>query len=363
MATQQGAPSRPWFRLATMVRPPPPPAAPPQPDQAPPPPPRPAAFMRPAFSQTFRVPPTVPPPQTTATPPAVSPPRPAATLPAANGVAPTSPPQPPAGRASPPPPSPKETSSSTSSNSPMQQSRPPSPVTTPHVPPPQPSYSPPPIPRSSTPTYSPPKPSKPLEKKSPPSPPNPISPVSHPPSPLALPSPQLKPEYEQKTMVVQETKEIPKNLDKGFNGDIRRHSVNWGTRNPKKPETSKKHSHSDSEDGGMRIITIAGENKGAIMELSPFGKKTHSFGDNPHMKKDSPTPTSTKPSDGEKSDGKSKAIKSKSPLMSAVMNSNVQGVNNSILYNCSTSHHDPGVHLSLSRKPMAFNSKLKDHIN
>ncbi|CAH1439165.1 unnamed protein product [Lactuca virosa] len=374
MATQQGAPSRPWFRLATMVRPPPPPPTP-QPDQAPPPPPRPAAFMRPAFSQTFRVPPTVPPPQTTATPPAVSPPRPAATLPAANSVAPTLPPQPPAARASPPsppPPSPKETSSSTSSTSPMQQSRPPSPVTTPHVPPPptppQPSYSPPPIPRSSTPTYSPPKPSKQLEKISPPSPPNPINPVSHPPSPLALPSPQLKPEYEQKTMVVQETKEIPKNLDKGFNGDIRRHSVNWGTRNPKKSETSKKHSHSDSEDGGMRIIIIAGENKGAIMELSPFGKKTHNFGDNPHrlhMKKDSPTPT--QPSDGEKSgsnsDGKSKAIKSKSPLMCAVMNSNVQGVNNSILYNCSTSHHDPGVHLSLSRKPMGFNSKLKHHIN
>ncbi|KAL7588743.1 hypothetical protein Lser_V15G36385 [Lactuca serriola] len=380
MATQQGAPSRPWFRLATMVRPPPPAAPPaptPQPDQAPPPPPRPAAFMRPAFSQTFRAPPTVPPTQTTTTPPPVSPPpRPIATLPAANGVAPTSPPQPRSARASPPPPSPKVTSSSTSSTSPMQQSRSPSPVPTPHVspppppPPPQPSYSPPPIPRSSTPTYSPPKSGKPLQKNSLPSPPNPINPVSHPPSPLALPSPQLKPEYEQKTMVVQETKEIPKNLDKGFNGDIRRHLGNWGTRNSKKPETSKKHSqsHSDSEDGGMRIITIAGENKGAIMELSPFGKKTHNFGDNPHrlhMKKDSPTASQL--SDGEKSgsnsDGKSKAIKSKSQLMSAVMNSNVQGVNNSILYNCSTSHHDPGVHLSLSRKPMGFNSKLKDHIN
>lgn len=167
-------------------------------------------------------------------------------------------------------------------------------------------------------------------------------------------------------MVVQETKEHPKNLDNGFNGDNRRHLGNWGTtRNPKKPETSKK--NSDSEDAGMRIITIAGENKGAIME---FGKKTHSFGDNPHrlqMTKDNPTIQSDGEKSGSNSDGKSKSInknhKSKSPLMSAVMNSNVQGVNNSILYNCSTSHHDPGVHLSLSRKPMSFNSKVKDHIN
>ncbi|KAI3493379.1 hypothetical protein L1887_41768 [Cichorium endivia] len=360
MAAQQGAPSRPWFRLATMVRPPPAPT--PQPEQAPPPP-RPA-FIRPAFSQTFRAPPTVPPPQTTVTPPAVSPPRPTATLPAANGVAPTSPPQPPAARPSPPR---KEPSSSTPRTSPLQQSRPPSPAPTP-PPPPQPSYSPPTITRSHTPTYSPPTSVRPLEKNSPPSPP--IKPVSHPPSPLALPSPQIKPEYEQKTMVVQETKEIPKNLDNGINGDIRRHSGNWGTRNPKKPETSKK--QSDSEDFGMRIITIAGENKGAIMELSPkFGKKTRSFGDNPHrlqMTKDNPSV----PSDGEKSgsnsDGKSKATnknhKSKSPLMSAVMNSNVQGVNNSILYNCSTTHHDPGVHLSLSRKPGgAHGFYRKDHIN
>ncbi|KAL4566973.1 hypothetical protein LXL04_022543 [Taraxacum kok-saghyz] len=352
MATQQGAPSRPWFRLATMVRPPTPP-----PDQPPPPPPPAArpAFIRPAFSQTFRAPPAVPPPQTTATPPTVSPPRPTATSSPAKGVTPPTsppPPPPPAARAIPPsPPSPKVTSSSTSRTSPLQQSRPPPPMS-----PPQPSYSPPTITRSPTPTNSPPKSIKPLEKNSPLSPP--MRPVSHPPSPLALPSPQLKPEYEQKTMVVQETKEKPKSLDHGFNGDSRKHSGIWGSRNPKKPETSKK--HSDSEDGGMRIITIAGENKGAVMELSPFGKKTHNFGDNPHRLHNPPAVASDGEKSGSDSDGKSKAgNKSKSPLMSAVMNSNVQGVNNSILYNCSTSHHDPGVHLSLSRKPIKF----KDHTN
>ncbi|KAL4587190.1 hypothetical protein LXL04_000057 [Taraxacum kok-saghyz] len=118
MATQQGAPSRPWFRLATMVRPPTPP-----PDQPPPPPPPAArpAFIRPAFSQTFRAPPAVPPPQTIATPPTVSPPRPTATSSPAKGVTPPTsppPPPPPAARAIPPsPPSPKVTSSSTSCTS------------------------------------------------------------------------------------------------------------------------------------------------------------------------------------------------------------------------------------------------------
>lgn len=157
-------------------------------------------------------------------------------------------------------------------------------------------------------------------------------------------------------MLVQETKEKPKSLDTGFT----RHR-NWGPDNskgnaPKKPETSKK--HSDSEDSGTRIITIAGENKGAIMDLSPFGKMTHNFGNSPHTlqnKNDNPTASSDGEKSGSSSDGKSKAKNqnknSKSPLVSAVMNSNVQGVNNSILFNSSTTHHDPGVHLSLTRKP------------
>ncbi|XP_024995964.1 proline-rich receptor-like protein kinase PERK2 [Cynara cardunculus var. scolymus] len=346
MATQQGAPSRPWFRLATMARPPP---SAPTPQPPSPPQPRPP-FIRPAFTQA------PPPPQ-----------------PPANAVAPqpSSPTLPKDSRPVPP--------SSNPRTPPLQPSLPPSAVATSS--PPSRSTAPsltatmaPTINRAATPTSSPPKTVKPLEKTSPPSP-N-IKPLSHPPSPLALPSPQLKsyhaPQYDQKSVLVQETKEKPKaNLN---NGDLRRHMAP-DTHNPingapKKPEASK--NHLDSEDLGMTIITISGENKGAIMDFTPFGNKTHKFGNNPHslhMKKDNPTASSDGDKSGTNSDGKSKAKnknqKSKSPLITtAVMNSNVQGVNNSILYNCSTTHHDPGIHLSLSRKPSGGHRfLLKDHIN
>ncbi|KAI3693471.1 hypothetical protein L6452_33306 [Arctium lappa] len=302
MATQQGPPSRPWFRLATMAARPPAPA---QPKQQPNQPPRPT-FIRPAFAQTSQPP---PPPQ----PPTNVVPSPT-TLPKESPPMPPSPnrhtPPPPASRSTPPP--------LTATMARLVTNR-----------------------AATPPTSSPPKTVKPLKKNSPPSP-N-IKPLSHPPSPLALPSPQLKsydtPEYDKKSMLVQETEEKPKGSNNGRHMD---------THNPisvatKTPEASKK--HLDSEDLGMRIITIAGENKGAIMDLTP--NKTHNnFGNNPHSlhtKKDNLTASS----DGEtNSDGKSKAKnkKSKSPLMNstAIMNSNVQGVNNSIMYNCSTTHHDPG---------------------
>lgn len=151
------------------------------------------------------------------------------------------------------------------------------------------------------------------------------------------------PEYDQKSVLVQETKEKPKG---GLNnGDLRRHTAHGATKNP---EASKK--HLDSEDLGMRrIITIAGENKGAIMDLTPFGNN-NKFG-----KKDNPTASS---SDGDKNKNQ------KSLMTTALINSNVQGVNNSILYNCSTTHHDPGIHLSLSTKPTGGRGFLhKDHIN
>ncbi|KAJ0946069.1 hypothetical protein HanPSC8_Chr03g0135121 [Helianthus annuus] len=239
MATQQGAPSRPWFRLATMVRPPPPPTQ--QPDQAPPPP-RPA-FILPAFSQ--------------APPPVPRPP---------NAAAPTSP----------------TTRVSTPTSPPVAKATP-----------------------------------KAARVSTPPT-------ISKPQSPLVLPPPQ--PKYEEKAVITQETK----GLGSG------RH-VGWGSRNPKDTTNA-----SDSDDVGMKIITIAGENKGAIMDL---GKK-----------KDNPTPSSgDENKSGSNSEGKSNARKKnqklKSPLMRAIMNSNVQGVNNSILLNSSTNHHDPGVHLSFSRKP------------
>ena len=62
--------------------------------------------------------------------------------------------------------------------------------------------------------------------------------------------------------------------------------------------------------------------------------------------------------------GKSKdksymAMNNSSRPMSAFMNNNVQGVNNSILYNCSYCHHDPGVHFSLYQKANGHANGIK----
>ncbi|XP_059636124.1 uncharacterized protein LOC132278346 [Cornus florida] len=104
----------------------------------------------------------------------------------------------------------------------------------------------------------------------------------------------------------------------------------------------------DYEDFGKRVITIAGENRGAIMELSPSRKK-HDIVGNPnglHKKGGNPTASI---SECEKSERESNE-EGKSALKTTFMNSNVQGVNDSILYNSFFTHHDPGVRLCVFGK-------------
>ncbi|KAI3694005.1 hypothetical protein L1987_76963 [Smallanthus sonchifolius] len=344
MSGQQVPPSRPWLRLATM-RPPPQPAAPS--NQAPPP-----TVIRPTFT------PTVPPPQPTPPPPPPQQPTPTPQLP-------TPTPSPPRPTLSPVP--------ATNVMKPPALSPPPSfsvPSTSPSRQPPSKAASSPPrttIPvsttRAVTPPSSPPKILKPLQQTPPPLPPtNPAtrqasppsrsppkkshlipSPPSSPPkniSPLVLPSLKQKPfddnsppEYNQKTIHVQEK---PKTSSTAFNGGgVHAHN------STRKPETHRK--HWDSEDAGKNIITIAGENKGAIMNITPLSDKQHDFSNNRHK----PTTSNNGETD---SDAKNKNQNSDSLLKTSFLNSNVQGVNNSIIFNCSISHHDPGIHLALSTK-------------
>ncbi|KAJ0111315.1 hypothetical protein Patl1_00659 [Pistacia atlantica] len=226
-------------------------------------------------------------------------------------------------------------------------------------------------------------------------------PTAPPPSPLILPPPQLKSkpelepkipvEAEQKGVLVQKTIETPKPRVSGPQKDLheshRPHiaHLHHGKREEHKDfEAKKKGGHhkkfsSDSEEGGMKVITIAGENKGAFMEVIKSPVK-HGFDGSPHSlgRIDPKTEkggsvwhkhgSSSSSGEEENSKKKDKSHKEKglhSPPMDAYMNSNVQGVNNSILFNSSCSHHDPGVHLSLSRKPFAkgFHVKDKDSSN
>ncbi|GFY93524.1 hypothetical protein Acr_08g0019200 [Actinidia rufa] len=316
-----------------------PPPPPPQPRESSPPPPPP-----PALARAHQVPPTRPPPAVASPPPSPPPPRRVVLAPPRRAVMAPPPPSPPrTATTSSVPTSPiiKKTSTTTPKPSPTS--------TTLLISSPVARSSPkptPPKPRASVPTYPPSRP---------------------PPSPLTLPpaqwksdvtkphDPKFPPEAEQKTVLVQETIEKPKN-NTHSPGNF---SLNGKGETMKEAKTKESGHHhkklSDSEDFGMRVITIAGENKGAIMELSPNSHRKHEFGGNPNPNQSAHKIGNPRTmSDGEKSGSESsknqKARAVSSTPMNAIMNSNVQGVNDSILYNCSCTLHDPGVHLSLSRK-------------
>ncbi|WOG83957.1 hypothetical protein DCAR_0103136 [Daucus carota subsp. sativus] len=419
MASQP--PARPWFRLATMAARS---APPPQPDPVPQP--RPSA-IRPAF----RAPPTQtqePAPQA----PVSAPPPPVANTqvpPASVAPVTRSPPAAPAPvPATPPskittvaPPSPIVTQSPSTANRSSPVSSAPKATLAPVIPLPSSSSLPQsPKPKDPSPSrgtiYSPapktvsqaqtsaPKPSPyaagsinvpatnstsfPKPVSSQPNTPS-ASPINrrivHPPSPLTLPPAQLRSdnerelkhplEFEQKAVLVQETKEKP-NL---YNTEPR------STDNPHKGdrETNKKTHHKDkgshkntanSNSSGMRIITVAGDNKGAIMELRPhknkdlgtnpvnFQGKFRTWGEGEKSRSGSSSSSSSEEGKSKK-DGNPKEAMTKA-LSLPYVNSNVQAVNNSILFNATCTHHDPGVHISMSRTMSAGRgSKVKKQMN
>ncbi|XP_039133321.1 proteoglycan 4-like [Dioscorea cayenensis subsp. rotundata] len=112
----------------------------------------------------------------------------------------------------------------------------------------------------------------------------------------------------------------------------------------KKAEKSK-----EEEQTGWRLITIAGENMGAYMEL---GSGYHK------LQKQQPAATifkyqhNSKPSEVQEnepqSDIKESMTVSKARPLAAMVNSNVQAINNSMVFNCSCTHKSPGVHLNVS---------------
>lgn len=110
------------------------------------------------------------------------------------------------------------------------------------------------------------------------------------------------------------------------------------------PTKDKKKQLSDSEDFGMRIITISGDNRGALMEISSSHKKS-SNGYTLIEKTKNGKAKANESGEEEQCDDQSQ------PIPTTFLNSNVQGVNNSIVYNSSCHNNDPGIHLSLLRKP------------
>jgi hypothetical protein len=102
----------------------------------------------------------------------------------------------------------------------------------------------------------------------------------------------------------------------------------------------------------MKVITLAGENIGALMELGHnvhgYDKKMHHGGTNL---------TSKSPAqDGKASQSMDNKSTTRSKPMTSLVNSNVHSINNSLLFNSSCTQRSPGVYVTYKS-----NSKGKAH--
>ncbi|CAA7405729.1 unnamed protein product [Spirodela intermedia] len=113
----------------------------------------------------------------------------------------------------------------------------------------------------------------------------------------------------------------------------------------------------DGTERGVSVLTLAGDNMGACMDLSGGGghrgeRKNHGRRLAESTKNVAPGTTGGKPlvEDEVKGAFKSKAgaSSSKPPPMVALVNSNVQSVNNSVMLNSSCVQQSPGVYITLS---------------
>ncbi|RWW68898.1 hypothetical protein BHE74_00023541 [Ensete ventricosum] len=124
-----------------------------------------------------------------------------------------------------------------------------------------------------------------------------------------------------------------------------------------KPATKKKENENENE---MKGITIAGYNMGAYMDLGSSHGRQIGKQQLHHAKGESQT------EDGNDTEGKTTKTASKQKPRISAVNSNVQSVNNSLLFNASCTQGSPGVHIHLDlirrRRPEDGNSSTqKNH--
>ncbi|CAH8387007.1 unnamed protein product [Eruca vesicaria subsp. sativa] len=368
---------RPWFRLSSIARPTP------QASNDPQPPPQPRqTTRRPVVVRTPAKQPSPPRQQQPPSPPRQRPPPPRQ----------QQPPSPP--RQRPPPPRQQQPPSP-----PRQRTPPPPQERSPYHSPPSRHMSPPTPPKSASPSpptppprwsYTPPPPSlkevqEALPPRKPTSPPSPAhstrslkteseasrkAPLPRALSPYSLPPPQLHSERETTQKNILTAEKTSQLQEPNHHNHNHNHQGNNTKKMPRQP------SYSESENiMRSRVITIAGENKGAVMEIlrSPSSNKTGGVGTHPSKgfqgtrekgRRLQSSSSSSDEGEGKKKTTKNHNANSTNLPMKAFMNSNVQMINNSIVYNSTATHHDPGVHFKISRKPGSDNGfHVKDYGN
>lgn len=100
------------------------------------------------------------------------------------------------------------------------------------------------------------------------------------------------------------------------------------------------------QDLGVRVITLAGENRGATMDMGSESRKNDML----DIQRVNHKPNGA--NKAEESPDANRRHKAAGPV-NAFVNSNIQAANNSILYNSSCPHRDPGVRLALSNNPVS----------
>eukprot|EP01018_Ginkgo_biloba_P008314 Gb_36452 [translate_table: standard] len=140
----------------------------------------------------------------------------------------------------------------------------------------------------------------------------------------------IKPAQNQKGLQLT-AKDDFSNLTRRLGDQYAQHEISMG--NQKRP----------GDELGVRVITMAGENKGATMDLGSAVRNNGIVGIHRGYKLNQDKKNEVDPEPQSK--GKSR---SKGAPVNAYVNSNVQVVNNCILYNSTCPSRDPGVHLGLS---------------
>ncbi|XP_027337364.1 uncharacterized protein LOC113851076 [Abrus precatorius] len=156
-------------------------------------------------------------------------------------------------------------------------------------------------------------------------------------------------EEETKAVLINGTVEKPNANDNGSlhkeSIETQKQSTGHHEKQVKTKENERKGKGVDlgSDGNGItRVITIAGENRGAYMEiLKPQEKPIKKMGNFGNGEEDA----------NEKEKNRKVRTISSLPKSGFYVNSNVQCVNSSMMFHTSCTHNDPGVHLSLSKKP------------
>ncbi|XP_039124272.1 probable serine/threonine-protein kinase tsuA [Dioscorea cayenensis subsp. rotundata] len=146
------------------------------------------------------------------------------------------------------------------------------------------------------------------------------------------------PEPESKSMLAPQ----PENISTQHSANIDSHNNNIKSKNDEEPynntnETKLKHTKKEG-DPKWGTITIKGDNMGAYMDLANQNKKQSNNNNN-----------------NNNNNNMLKKEASNDKPMTALVNSNVQAINNSMVLNNAFAHKNPGVHLNLisRRRPMS----------